>query len=181
MPWTRAAATSTWYIADAGGGWRRSTASRWTTPVKRPAAEARLDVILYGDDGSRSGCRYRHSAGSTNGCETTFEGVIPNLERRYHETDSDYVRSEIERYMAAIPARTCNGARLKPEALAVTVGGQNIVEVTGMDRRRGAGVDRRCWRGPDTPLNEREQTIAQQILKEIRERLTSWSMSASTT
>ena len=102
--------------------------------------------------------------------DTTYEGVIPNLERRYRETDSDYVRGEIERYMTASPCPDCQGARLKPEALAVTIADKNIIEVTQI------ACSKSCTGSSASParrraLSKREQQIAYQILKEIRARL----------
>ncbi len=95
-----------------------------------------------------------------------FEGVLPLLERRYHETDSDEMRESYENYMTEIPCKACHGARLKPETLAVTFGEKNIYEVTQMTIREAddflMGV----------PLTQREQKIAGQILKEIHARLT---------
>jgi excinuclease ABC subunit A len=114
--------------------------------------------------------RFVRHEGHVNRYDTTFEGVISNLTRRHQETDSDYVRSEIERYMAANPCPTCRGARLRPESLAFTVAGENIIEVTRM-----SVVEAQSWfaglASPDTPLSERQRTIAHQILKEIRSRL----------
>jgi excinuclease ABC subunit A len=99
--------------------------------------------------------------------ETPFEGVIPNLERRYRESDSDFIRSEIERYMANRPCPTCRGARLKPESLAVTLLDRSIIEATRFSVREALAwfseVERR--------FSERQLTIARQILKEIKARL----------
>ena len=74
--------------------------------------------------------RHQTKRGRTYKWDTRFEGVVNNLERRYRDTESDYIRKEIERYMASLPCQSCGGQRLKPEALAVTVGGLNIAEVT---------------------------------------------------
>jgi len=94
-----------------------------------------------------------------------FEGVIPSLERRYRETDSESVREQLERYMNVMPCPTCNGARLKLEMLNVRVGGRNIQEVCALSIAEAeaffAGLE----------LSDREQEIARRILKEIRERL----------
>jgi excinuclease ABC subunit A len=99
--------------------------------------------------------------------EKTFEGVVTNLERRWKETDSAWAREEIERFMADSPCPACNGFRLKPEALAVKVGGLNIGEVTNMSIRTA-----RNW-FDDLPgrLSAKQSEIAVRILKEIRERL----------
>ena len=76
---------------------------------------------------------------------TRFEGIVPNLERRYRETDSDYSREKIEEYMSVRPCPECGGARLRPESRAVHVGGMPIHEFTVLSRHAGAGVDRRRW------------------------------------
>jgi len=94
-----------------------------------------------------------------------FEGVIPNLERRYHETDSYQVREEIERYMSIRPCPTCAGARLKPISLAVKVGGNSIHEITALS------VERASEFFQDLNLVSKERDIAKRILKEIKDRL----------
>ena len=103
--------------------------------------------------------------------ETQFEGVINNLARRHKETDSDWSRSEIERYMTAVDCSACGGARLKPESRAVQVDGRSIVDVTRLSVAAARDWSQRLS-GEESPLTAREQTIATQILKEIRERLT---------
>ncbi|HXK32629.1 MAG TPA: excinuclease ABC subunit UvrA [Dehalococcoidia bacterium] len=167
-PWSKSASVSTWYFRMVQA-LAKKHGFRLDVPVK-DMKKQHLDLVLYGDDG-RIAINYKTSGGHTNRWETSFEGVIPNLQRRYRETDSEYVRGEIEKYMAPVPCATCGGARLKPETLAVTVAGKNIRDVTHMDVREA-----RDWvellAGPKTPLNEREQAIARQILKEIRARLT---------
>ena len=157
-------------LPPARGRGRRSTASRPTCRCKDLKPE-HLDLLLYGDRRARSPSSTPTTSAATHYYDTTFEGVIPNLERRYRETESDYVRAEIERYMAASPCPACKGARLKPESLAVTIGGKNIIAVDRDERRRGAALVRAARRHRDAALNEREQTIAHQILKEIRARL----------
>ncbi len=168
VPWSRAAATNTWYMRMLQA-LAKKHGFRLDVPVSKMKPE-HLDYVLYGDEDKIS-IKYQSSSGHTNRWDTTFEGVISNLARRFRETDSDYVRNEIERYMAAVPCPACKGARLKPEVLAVTVGDKNIHHVTGMDVGEA-----RDWiemlAGDATPLNERERIIARQIVKEIRERLT---------
>ncbi|HXF52310.1 MAG TPA: excinuclease ABC subunit UvrA [Dehalococcoidia bacterium] len=175
-PYARATTMSTWYqrILEAVArkhGFSMETRVRDLTPEQ-------LRVILYGDETPVT-VTYTSNGGHTNRWSTTFEGVIPNLSRRYRETDSDYVRGEIERYMAANPCPTCKGARLKPEALSITIPSPhdrgrelNIVDVTRMSVAEAVRWVEGLQDTATTPLTEREQTIARQILKEIRSRLT---------
>src|SRR3989442_11539858 len=124
------------------------------------------DAILYGVEGPLT-LSYENRHGQTRQYEMEYEGVIQNLERRYRETTSDYVKQEIERFMTERPCPTCGGARLRPEALAVKVVDKSIVEVSRMSVGEAiAWVDAL----PKT-LSERERAIARMILKEIRARL----------
>jgi excinuclease ABC subunit A len=114
---------------------------------------------------------YRHDRGE-NTYEATFEGLVPNLERRYRETESDFVKAEIERFMVERPCPVCQGRRLRPEALGVTIDGKNISEVAAFpvnDALRWVGALE--GRGTKRILSEREAAIARQILKELRARL----------
>jgi excinuclease ABC subunit A len=121
-------------------------------------------VILYGSGGES--VRFFYDQGDNRHFyEKPFEGVISNLERRYHETDSDGVRENLERFMNVIPCQTCNGARLRPEALHITIGGKNIQQTTAM-----AIADAEAF-FLDLTLPPKEMEIARRILKEIRERL----------
>ncbi|MCX7838036.1 MAG: excinuclease ABC subunit UvrA [Anaerolineae bacterium] len=135
-------------------------------PVRELTHE-QLDKILYGTGDELIRVRYQNQFGQWREYETTFEGVIPNQLRRYKETDSDYIRQEIESYMTSRPCPVCKGQRLKPEALAVTVAGKNIVQVTAMSVTQAL-----AWVN-DLPnhLTEKQKTIAHQILKELRARL----------
>ena len=94
-----------------------------------------------------------------------FEGVIPNLERRYHETDSEHIREEIEKYLISKPCRSCKGTRLKPESLAVTIGEVNIIDVTQFSVKKGLVFFEKI------KLDDKALAIAGQILKEIKNRL----------
>ncbi len=136
------------------------------TPVRELTRE-QLDKILYGTGDEVIRVRYQNQFGQWREYETTFEGVIPNQLRRYRETDSDYIRQEIESYMTTRPCPVCRGQRLKPEALAVTVAGKNIVQVTAMSVTQALE-----WVN-DLPnhLTEKQKTIAYQILKELKARL----------
>ncbi|MCK5826003.1 MAG: excinuclease ABC subunit UvrA, partial [Desulfuromusa sp.] len=97
--------------------------------------------------------------------EKPFEGVIPNLQRRYHETDSDSVRENLERFMSILPCPTCEGGRLRPEALHITVGGKNIHQVTGLSIGDAEDFFQKLV------LSDKDMEIARRVLKEIRERL----------
>ncbi|MCS7010683.1 MAG: excinuclease ABC subunit UvrA, partial [Anaerolineales bacterium] len=127
-------------------------------------------IILHGTNGERVRVHYRNRDGRAASFETAFEGVIGNLERRYRETSSEYIRERIAEYMSDRPCPACQGKRLRPEALAVTVDGVNIIEVTSWPVSRTLSWVERLA-GPTTPLNRREQMIAERILKEIRARL----------
>ena len=129
--------------------------------------EQQLKVLLYGLGEERVPFRYVNQAGHERTYESVFEGVIPNLDRRYRETQSDWAREEIEQYMSARQCPACKGGRLRPESLAVTVGGLNIMELTRLSVREALAFFSRL----ESELTERERTIAHQVLKEIRARL----------
>ncbi len=121
-------------------------------------------IILYGS--GEENVRFFYDQGDRRHFyEKPFEGVIPNLERRYHETDSDSVRENLERFMSVIPCQTCHGARLRPEALHVTIGEQNIQQVTALSIAEAETFFK------DLELPPKAMEIARRILKEIRERL----------
>ncbi len=136
---------------------------KMTTPVQDFSDEV-LDVVLYGTDREQD-FAFTSKAGKMWEYRSSFEGVINNLQRRYNETSSDYVKEDIEKYMSASTCPTCKGARLKPEALAVTVGGINIDQVTRLSIENAEKFFR------ELQLNERQEQIAHQIVKEIRARL----------
>ena len=122
-------------------------------------------VILYGTGGERVRFVYRDLNGRRREYTAPFEGVIPYLTRRYRETTSDYVRGEVERLMRPRPCSACGGARLRPEALAVKVGGRSINEVTALSVSEALQFFEGLELGP------RERIIAKQILKEIKARV----------
>jgi len=128
-------------------------------------SEQMQHTILHGAGVERFVFEYENMYGEQKKYHSPFEGVLPLLNRRYRETASDWSREEIEEYMSSKPCPSCQGARLKPESLAVQVGGKNIYEVT-----RLTVAD--CLQFfQHLELTEREQTIARQILKEINARL----------
>ena len=133
------------------------------TPFKELSAEAKK-VILYGTGSERIHVEYHKEFGEGS-YDSPFEGVIPNLERRYRETQSDFMKREIEEYIANIPCPDCNGKRLKKESLSVTVGGMNIAEISDMTVRHARE------KLGSLKLTQTEELIARQILKEIDSRL----------
>ena len=185
IPWSRNVMNEGYYGSLVG-----AVANQYGFSTKVPVRELtgeQLDLILYGTHGNRIRVRHRHKDGRSHEYATYFEGVIPNLERRHKETDSDYMRGEIERYMASRPCPACDGARLKPEILAVSVAGRSIVDFTRLSVWRALEFcrflegDHSAFRGPafspaiyqdeDQPLGERDMLIARGILKEIKARL----------
>jgi excinuclease ABC subunit A len=138
-------------------------------PVSSLAPE-QIDLILYGTHGKEVPVEYTRSNGRTVTFETAYEGVMTNLQRRYNETNSEYIRDKISEFMSQHTCPTCNGKRLRPEALAVTVDDFNIVTVTDWPvKRTSLWVERLLE--PQSPLNERQQIIAERILKELVSRL----------
>jgi excinuclease ABC subunit A len=136
--------------------------------MERPIGELtqkQRDLLLYGTGTKKIRFGYRNQYGLRRHYEAPFEGVVANVQRRYEETESEYLRQELEKYMSRKPCPACKGARLKPESLAVTVAGRNIADVCGLTVTRAIEF----FDGMD--LTDRERTIARGILKEIRERL----------
>ena len=125
-------------------------------------SSADIEKVLYGT-GKQI---YEVPLGGGRSYETTFEGVIPNLERRYKETESDFIKRDIEKFMLERPCHACKGARLKPAALAVTVKDKSIMDIANLS------IDDAIKFFDTVRLTETEQTIAKQIFKEIRARLT---------
>ena len=173
-PWTRGGPSSSWYISLMESVARANGFSA-TTPVK-DLTQKQIDLILYGNDEKKVTVRHRTGRGQTYEWDTNFEGVIPNLERRYKRTESDYMRTQIERYMSARPCPSCDGKRLRPEALAVQVCGLSIMDVCAKNIGQAAEWIRDI--DPDAPgshtervLSTREKTIANQVLKEIEGRV----------
>ncbi len=123
-----------------------------------------IDILLYGTKGEkiRMVRKMEYGQGEYN---TDFEGILNNLQRRYRETQSDWMKEELEAYMSQVPCPECAGKRLRPESLAVTVGGINIADFSEKSVEDALAFIEQL------KLNEREHWIADRILKEIRERL----------
>ena len=130
----------------------------------------KLKLILYGTGKQEVTMNMVGRNDRKTTFETSFEGIIPNLERRFRETSSEYIRSKISEYMSDRPCPTCKGTRLRPEALAVTVDDKNIVEVTTWPVITTLNWIKQLM-DEDCCLTTRQQAIAERVLKEIRERL----------
>jgi excinuclease ABC subunit A len=147
----------------------QAIADRYEIDLELPWSELpeeQQNLFLFGTNGDKVYVQYRNRMGRRRSYMLAFEGIVASLERRYRETDSSQQRERIEEYMSFRPCPVCGGARLKPEVLAVTVGGKNIHEFTRMSVQRAIEfVD-------GLELSETERLIGERILKEIRERLT---------
>lgn len=124
-----------------------------------------LDKILNGSDGERIYFRYQNDFGQIRDGYIEFEGVLRNVERRFKETSSDYIREQMEKYMGQQPCPTCQGYRLKKESLAVLIAGRHISEVTDLS------IEEAYQFFSELTLSEKEMQIARLILREILERL----------
>jgi excinuclease ABC subunit A len=161
LPWSSGATSYYEQITQA-------IADRYEVDVDAPweeLPEEQQNLFLYGTNGDKLYVSYRNRMGRKRSYMTTFEGIVPNLERRYKETDSDWSREKIEEYMSVRPCPECNGARLRPESRAVKVGGLPIHEFTAMSARRALE-----WLDA-LELSTQDRAIARLILREIDERL----------
>jgi excinuclease ABC subunit A len=150
-----------------------AVAEQYGVSLDAPVAELeeeKLNLILYGTNNEELSVNYVNRDGRKTTFKTTFEGVIGNLERRYQETQSDAVRNKIQEFMAERPCPSCQGRRLRAEALAVLLDGMNIVEVTKWPVQRTLQWIQRLH-GNESPLSDRQQKIADRVLKEIADRL----------
>ena len=197
IPWRR-------QIEDEGDGYYtqllRAVCKQFAVPFRVPVKDLSLkqrDIILYGTPkkGDKVRIDYTNSEGQGRFYETTYGGVLPNLQRRYQETTSEYIRSKLEEYMSVRPCPTCGGRRLRPEALAVTIAGKSVYEITHQsvddawtwvkwlqgESVIGPEGEAASGRNGDTPqpahpltsspLTPRQRTISHQVLKEIAARL----------
>src|SRR3989339_734105 len=162
-PWSRTAANQNWYTAIV-----EAVAQKYNFSTRVPVeqlSQKHLDIIFNGTGEETYRLASDNSKFSNN--SNFFEGVVKNLERKYRETDSDYIRSEIERYMRVEICEDCQGKRLKPEVLNIKVTGQSISDITGQN------IDDLHKKFKDLPkeLSVNENIIAKQIIKEINDRL----------
>ena len=146
----------------------QAIAERYDVDLDTPWQDLPRDAqefFLYGTNGERIQVSYRNRFGRRRSYATQFEGIVPSLERRYRETDSDYSREKIEEYMTLRPCPECKGARLRPESRAVLVQGTAIHEFTALPARRALQWVR------DQEFSEHDRRIARLVLREIEERL----------
>ncbi|MBQ4451365.1 MAG: excinuclease ABC subunit UvrA [Clostridia bacterium] len=163
---------SGWDSAESGGAMARMYLEALSRhygfsldePVKN-LSKAHIDLILYGTKGEKIKCEYERD-GRRGSFSSPFEGIVTNLERRYRETSSDLSKESLEEYMAMTPCPECKGQRLKPAALAVTVGEKNIAEVSDLSIRDALAFFESLRLAP------RQEMIARQILREVTARLT---------
>ena len=153
------------------GYWRRlvkSVAGTYDVDLDTPWQELtqdERDIFLFGTGSERHTVQTKARAGRRRSYQVRFEGIVNNLERRYTESDSEKVRERIEEYMAEQPCPSCDGARLRPESLAVTVGGMSIRDFTALSASDAQGwIDQ-------LEMTETEEAIARLIVKEVAERL----------
>ena len=176
-PWSRDGKNSQW-----AWGPLRALNEHFEVPLDKPMSELEPDhlkLLLYGSGRRRVQLRHETSSGAVFTWKGKIEGVIPNLERRHANTESENVRNDIERYMSQRTCNACIGDRLKPDALAVTLLGMNIMEVTRQSVEIALQWIEACRNGAwdsqnrvvEEPLTTRELSIADQILKEIESRL----------
>src|SRR5438876_1747872 len=161
-----------WSVGGSSGFYEaviQAIADRYEIDSSKPwseLSEAEQDWFLYGTNGERVYVQYRNRMGRRRQYMLAFEGIVASLQRRYKETDSSQQRERIEEYMSFRPCPVCKGARLKPEVLAVTVGGKSINEFTQLS------VTAALRFLDELGLTRTEQLIGHRIVKEIRERLT---------
>ena len=164
VPWSKSSSPSPYYaqtLEALGKHYDFKLSDSWRD-IDKDARQA----ILYGTGKTEIPFNYDDGM-RTYKTRKTFEGVIPNLERRWRETDSSWMREEIEKFMSSSPCETCDGNRLKPEALAVKLDGKHISDITRFSIRSA----QEWFESLPQTMNEKQNEIAVRILKEIRERL----------
>ena len=162
LPWTTGGTSSDYFtrvIGALGADLGFSLDTPW-----RALPERAKEALLYGQD-YKVHVRFKNRYGRERSYTTGFEGVVPFIKRRHSETDSDWSREKYEGYMREVPCPTCKGSRLKPETLAVTVGGKSIAEVSALPISEAATFL------PGVDFTPRERQIAEQVIKEINARL----------
>jgi len=172
-----AIASMEWSSAKVEGGfyWQSlvNTAKAYKIDMDKPVRELskeHLKVVLYGTGDKQVAMTYQSGKGNEFKFSRAFEGVITNLERRYRETNSEWIREKISEFMSDRPCPTCKGKRLNPAALAVTVDDVNIVEANSWPVLKTADWVKKLA-GKNSPLTSKQKAIAERVIKEISERL----------
>ena len=160
---------------DNGYYWQQllQVASAYDIDLDMPVSQIpkdKMKIILYGSNGASLNMVLTGRNDRKSTYRAPFEGVIPNLERRYNETNSDYIRDRIAEFMKETPCQVCHGKRLKPESLAVTILGKNIIDVTEMSINTTLQWVKDLYEKPGL-LTDRQKIIAEKVLKEIISRL----------
>ncbi|MDQ3098849.1 MAG: excinuclease ABC subunit UvrA [bacterium] len=167
LPWNRLSSTETWFTRIINEV-AKSKGFSVRVPIRELTPEA-LNILLNGTGLETYFVKGENRQGRETGFDTVFEGVVPNLLRRYKETESDYVRGEIEKYMRSELCPVCEGKRLKPEALSVTINKDSIYDITNNSIKKALTWVHALQQ--DQTLSDRETTIGKPILKEIVNRL----------
>ncbi len=169
LPYQRMSTQLSWYrrrlaaLADAFG-------YTLDTPLNE-LTDLQWRALMHGTEGETINVAYQTARGRVRNFDISWEGVLTNLARRYRETESEWARADIEKYMVAVPCSECRGARLKPEMLAVTIEDRSVVDVARMSVAEAIGWTE-TLRGDASPLSARDRQIARQVLQEIGGRLT---------
>jgi excinuclease ABC subunit A len=168
LPWQKSGGTAQYRMAILEGLAKRYKFSL-NEPIKKLPKKA-IDALLGGTEAPLK-LTYENKSGQKRSYEYEWEGLLPWLERQHRETTSDFIRADIEKYMSERPCPVCKGRRLKPEALAVTIGGKSIVDITRLTVSEALDWVTTLEKDKGSPLNARAKQVARQVLKEIRTRL----------
>ncbi len=169
IPWSTSSMRLNWYTQLL-----RSVGKKYGFDINTPIGklnEKQIEIILYGSGKEKFKATYT-GQNSNYECDTAYEGVIPNLERRYHESDSDYVRKNIERFMEELTCETCGGKRLKPEILSITIADISVFDVTEMSIEEAQEFFKKLTpENKKNILTKNEYSISRLIVQEILNRL----------
>ncbi len=168
LPWQKSGGTAQYRMAILEGLAKRFKFSL-AEPIRTLPKKATEAILRGTEDPLR--LTYENKSGQRRSYEYEWEGLIPWLERQYRETTSDHIRADIEKYMSERPCPVCGGKRLRPEALAITIGGRSIVDVTAFTVSEALDWVTSLEKDRGSPLGSREKQVARQVLKEIRTRL----------
>ncbi len=168
LPWQKSGGTATYRMAILEGLAKKYKFSL-SDPVRKLPKKA-IDSLLNGTEDSLK-LSYENKSGQKRSYEYEWEGLLPWIARQHRETTSEFIRADIEKYMSERPCPVCNGKRLRPEALAVTIGGKSIVDITTLTVSEALDWVTSLEKEKGSPLNARSRQVARQVLKEIRTRL----------